>query len=298
MYFKDIESSLGHTPLIELQDLSPKKSVHILTKLEGQSTGGSGSVKDRVAYYMIKKAEDDGRLSKDNVLLEATSGNTGIALAWLGRKKGYRVTIIMPDSVSQERRDLIRLFGAELILTDGKKGVQGSIELVQKMAATDDRYLMTDQFSNPVNPLAHYETTGVEILNDFPYEKIDYLVAGIGTGGTITGVARRLEEKFPSVKVIGVEPPPDDSIQGLRCLEKYIPPVLDLSLITRRAFVTSSEAQMMTRRLLEAEGIFAGLSSGAAAFEAVRIANNIDEGNIIVILPDSGWKYLSLRLWE
>ena len=297
MYFKDIESSLGHTPLIELQNLSPKKKVRILAKLEGQNTGGSGSIKDRIAYYMIKKAEEEGRLKKNKTLLEATSGNTGIALAWLGQKQGYKVTIIMPDSTSQERRDLIRLYGAELILTEGKAGVEGSIELAQKMAASG-HYFLTDQFSNPANPLAHYETTGVEILNDFPYEKIDYLIAGIGTGGTITGVARRLREKFPAVKIIGVEPPPNDSIQGLRCLEKYVPLVLDLSLITRRAYVTSHEAKAATGELLKTEGIFAGLSSGAAVFEAMKIASEIEEGNIVVILPDSGWKYLSLKLWE
>ena len=297
MYFKNAIEALGHTPLVEMAKLSPNPKVHILAKLEGQNLGGSASIKDRIAKYMIDKAEQSGQLTKDKTIIEATSGNTGIALAWLGCKKGYKVTIVMPENMSQERQQLIKLFGAELILTKGANGVQGAIVTAFELAAQDSKYFMPDQFSNPANPLTHYETTGVEILDDFPYDRIDFLVTGIGTGGTIVGVAKRLREKYPHLKSIGVEPPPGDSIQGLRCLEDYIPPILDLSLVTKRVYVTSRQAAEATNQLLESEGIFAGLSSGAVAYQAIKIANEMDEGNIVAILPDGGWKYLSLDLW-
>ena len=297
MYYKNVIAALGHTPLVEMSQLSPKPKVHILAKLEGQNTGGSASIKDRIVKYMIDKAELSGELTKEKTIIEATSGNTGIALAWLGHKKGYNVTIVMPENMSQERQQLIKIFGAELILTNGANGVQGAIDAAFELAAQDSKYFMPDQFSNPDNPLTHYETTGVEILDDFPYDRIDFLIAGIGTGGTIVGVAKRLREKYPKLKAIGVEPPPGDSIQGLRCLEKYTPPILDLSLVTERVNVTSQQAAETTRQLLAKEGIFAGLSSGAVAYHAIKIANEMDEGNIIAILPDGGWKYLSLDFW-
>ena len=299
MYYRDIVAAIGHTPLVELTGSVPNRKVKILAKLEGLSVGGSGSVKDRVARYMIEEAEKSGRLTPDKILLEATSGNTGIALAWIGRKKVYRVTIVMPDSMSRERRQMLAVFGAELVLTDGALGMQGAIDIAGEMAARDGRYFMTDQFTNPANPLAHYETTGVEILEDFPYPRIDVLVAGLGTGGSITGISRRLREKFPEIKVIGFEPPPHDPIQGLRCMdESKIPPVLDLSLIDERPLVTSAEAAAATRNLLAKEAIFAGLSSGAAFHQALKTAAEMDEGNIVVILPDGGWKYLSLDCWN
>ena len=297
MYYKNVIEALGHTPLVEMSQLSPKPKVHILAKLEGQNLGGSASIKDRIAKYMIDRAELSGELTKEKTIIEATSGNTGIALAWLGHKKGYNVTIVMPENMSQERQQLIKIFGAELILTKGANGVQGAIDTAFELAAQDSKYFMPDQFSNPANPLTHYETTGVEILDDFPYDRIDFLIAGIGTGGTIVGVVKRLREKYPKLKAIGVEPPPGDSIQGLRCLEKYTPPILDLSLITERVHVTSQQAAETTRQLLAKEGIFAGLSSGAVAYHAIKIANEMDEGNIIAILPDGGWKYLSLDFW-
>ena len=299
MYFRNLVSALGHTPLVELSQISPNKKVKILAKMEGHSVGGSGSIKDRVARYMIEQAEQNGRLTREKIIIEATSGNTGIALAWLGRKQGYRVTIVMPDSMSVERRQLLRIFGAELILTDGALGMMGAIDKVSELAAKDTRYFMPDQFNNPANPLAHYQTTGVEILDDFPYDKIDALVVGIGTGGSITGISRRLKEKHPDIRVIGVEPPPGDAIQGLKCMdEQQIPPIVDLGLITERVKVTSRQAAAATRQLLDSEGIFAGLSSGAAVYQAVKVALEMEGGNIVVVLPDGGWKYLSLDCWD
>src|SRR4030042_1455584 len=297
MYHKNLSDAIGHTPLVELSNFTPKKSVKILAKLEGQNPGGSGSIKNRIAKYMIEKAEESGELTKDKTILEATSGNTGIALAWLGRLKGYKVTIVMPDSMSIERRQLMKLHGAELILTEGKYGVQRSIDTVNEMAASDSRYFKADQFANPANPLAHYETTGVEILEDNPYDRIDYLIAGIGTGGTLMGIARRLKETYPDIKIIGAEPPIGDPIQGLRCLEEYLPPIIDLKLINERALTTSDEAVSANRELLEKEGIFSGMSSGAVIYQAKKIASRIDEGCIVAVLADAGWKYLSMDLW-
>jgi len=297
MYFKNAIDAVGHTPLVEMAQMSPNKKVRILSKLEGQNLGGSASLKDRVAKYMIEKAEQSRGLTRDKIIIEATSGNTGIALAWLGHKLGYKVTIVMPDSMSLERQQLLEIYNAELILTKGAYGMEAAIDTAREMVAEDKRYYMPDQFSNPANPLAHYETTGVEIVNDFPYERIDVLIAGIGTGGTIVGVSRRLREKYPNIKVIGVEPPPDDSIQGLKCLGEEAPPFWDQSLITEKARVTSQQAAVVTKELLDKEGIFAGLSSGAVVHQAIKVASEMDEGNIVVVLADGGWKYLSLDFW-
>ena len=298
MYFKNIVDALGHTPLIELQQTSPTKKVKILVKLEGQNPGGSASIKDRVAKYMIEKAEQSGELTRDKTIVEATSGNTGIALAWLGRQKGYKVTIVMPDNMSMERRQLLKINGAELILTDGALGMGAAIAKAGEMAAKDKKYFMPDQFSNPANPLAHYETTAVEILDDFPYDRIDVLVAGLGTGGTIIGIAQRLREKYPNIKVIGLEPPPGDEIQGLKCLGEALPPFWDQSLITEKTRVTSQQAAEATSQMLQQEGIFTGLSSGAVVYQAVKTAREIGEGNIVAVLADAGWKYLSLDIWN
>jgi len=297
MYFENSIDAIGYTPLVELTRLSPNSKVKILAKLEGQNLGGSASIKDRIARYIIEKAEESGELTRDKTIIEATSGNTGIALAWLGYQKGYKVSIVMPDNMSQERQQLMRIYNAELILTPGAYGVKGAIDTVSELAAKNGRFFMADQFANPANPLAHYETTGVEILNDFPYDKIDVLIAGIGTGGTLVGITRRLREKFPDMKVFGVEPPPGDSIQGLRCLEDYVPPVLDLSLITERTVITSQQANETNRKLLEKEGIFAGPSSGAVIHQAINLAQQMKEGNIVAVLADGGWKYLSMDIW-
>ncbi|MBN2240088.1 MAG: cysteine synthase family protein [Dehalococcoidales bacterium] len=298
MYFKNISEALGHTPLVELKNLSPNENVKILAKLEGMNCGGSGSIKDRIAKYIIDKAEESGELTRDKTIIEATSGNTGIALAWMGRIRGYKVTIVMPDSMSIERRQLMKLNGAELILTDGKYGVQKSIETVNEMAAADSRYFKADQFSNPANPLTHYETTAVEIVEDNPYDNIDYLVAGIGTGGTLMGIAKRLKEVYPNIKIYGAEPPLGDPIQGLRCLDEYVPPIMDVKLLDNRALTPSNEANEANRLLLQKEGIFAGMSSGAVIYQSMEIAKQIDEGVIVAVLADAGWKYLSLDLWS
>jgi len=296
MYFKNAIDAIGHTPLVEMAQMSPNKKVKILAKLEGQNLGGSASIKDRVAKYMLQKAEQSGELTRDKVIIEATSGNTGISLAWLGHKQGYKVTIVMPDNMSLERQQLLKIFNAELILTKGAYGIKAAIDTAREMVAQDKKYFMPDQFSNPANPLAHYETTGAEIINDFPYDKIDVLIAGIGTGGTIIGISQRLKERYPNIKVIGVEPPPGDSIQGLKCLEEA-PPFWDLSLAIERTFVTSQRAAVVTRQLLDKEGIFAGLSSGAVVHQAIKVAKEMEEGNIVVVLADGGWKYLSLDFW-
>jgi cysteine synthase len=297
MYFKNIIEATGHTPLVEMGQMSPNKKVKILGKLEGQNLGGSASIKDRIAKYMLEKAEQSGELTKDKTIIEATSGNTGIALAWLGRKKGYKVKSVMPDSMSQERQQLLRIFGAELVLTKGAYGMPAAIDKARELAAQSKSYFMPDQFTNPANPLAHYLTTAVEIIDQFPYDKIDVLVAGIGTGGTIMGISRRLREKYPDIRIIGVEPPPGDSIQGLKCLGENLPPFWDSTLITDKARVTGQEAAIATMQLLEKEGIFAGLSSGAAVYQAVKTASEMEKGNIVAILADGGWKYLSLDIW-
>ena len=289
----NIIEAIGHTPLVEIGRMSPKKEVRIFAKLEGQNLGGSASVKDRIAKYMIERAEKSGQLIPEKTILEATSGNTGIALAMIGRRKGYKVKVVMPDSVSLERRQLLDLYGAEIVLTKG--GVSQAIEVAREIAARDNSYFVPDQFSNPANPLAHYETTGAEILEDLPELKIDVLVAGIGTGGTIMGAGKRLKEHNPSIKLIGVEPPPNDPIQGLRCLaEGFVPPIMDLSLLDEMVTVTSQEAGLAADELLTREGIFAGISSGAVIHLALKIAQRTDSGNIVVVLPDGGWKYLSM----
>jgi len=203
----------------------------------------------------------------------------------------------MPDNMSLERQQLLKIYDAELILTKGAYGMKAAIDTARELVARDKKYFMPDQFSNPANPLAHYETTGAELINDFPYDKIDVLIIGIGTGGTIVGISQRLKERYPNIRVIGVEPPLDDSIQGLKCLGEEAPPFWDSSLITERTLVTSQQAAVATKQLLYREGIFAGLSSGAVTHQAIKVANEIKEGNIVVVLADGGWKYLSLDFW-
>jgi len=284
-------SAIGDTPVVELERLSPTPGVRIFAKLEGANP--SGSVKDRVAKYLIEEFE--GRADRDYILLEPTSGNTGIALAMLGRAKGYNVVAVMPSNVSPERRKLLEIFGARIIDSPPEKGTNGAIEVARELDA-DPRYWILNQYANEANPRAHYETTGPEILRDVP--DVDVFVAGLGTGGTLTGVGRRLKEVRPHVKIVAAEPLPGDLVQGLRSLDEgFVPPVFDRSILDAKYLVSSEDAISMMRRLAREEGIFAGVSSGAIVAAAVRYAERLEQGTIVALLPDGGWKYLSGNLW-
>ena len=291
----DILDAIGNTPLVELPRMSPKNGIRIFAKLEG--TNPTGSLKDRIVKYMLEQAERSGELTKDKTILEPTSGNTGIALAMIGRRKGYKVKVVIPENATPERRQLLEIFGAELIYSDGTKGSNGAIELAQKLVAQDPTLYMPFQYGNPANPMAHYETTGVEILNDVP--DVDVFVAGLGTGGTLMGVGRRLKEHNPKTRVIAVEPHPGDLVQGLRSLDEgFIPPILDTTLLDGKIMVDSRCAFAATKDLTNKEGIFAGVSSGAVVHVAIRMAHRMEKGNIVVILCDTGWKYISLGVWH
>jgi cysteine synthase B len=291
---RDILDTIGGTPMVEIERMSPKRDVHIFAKLEGNNP--TGSLKDRIAKYMIERAEAEGTLTHDKVILEPTSGNTGIALAFIARRKGYRIKVVMPENVSVERVQLLQAYGAEIVFSDGSKGTNGAILVAEEMAAKDDTYFMPYQYGNDANPRAHYETTGREILEDLP--EVDVFVAGLGTGGTLMGVGRRLKEYNPQIKVVAVVPHPEDAIQGLRSLEEgFIPPILDLSLLDSRIMVESNEAFRVTKELMQKEGIFAGISSGAVVCCATRLAERMEKGNIVCLLADGGWKYLSTSLW-
>jgi cysteine synthase B len=295
MRFANIVESIGHTPLVELQRFSPQEGVRIFAKLEGYNP--TGSVKDRIAKYLIEDAEQKGKIGpgSDTILLEPTSGNTGIGLAMIALVKGYRLKVVMPDNVSEERIQLLELFGAEIELTDGALGSNGSIARAQELAE-DPRYHMMYQYGNPANPLAHYETTAPEIIADLP--EVDVFVAGLGTGGTLMGVGRRLKEHNPNVQIVAAEPHPEDTVSGLRSLDHgFIPPILDLELLDRKIVVRNADALQTTRELVRREGIFAGLSGGAALAVALRVAGQMDRGTIVVLLADGGWKYLSTGLY-
>ena len=291
---RDILDTIGNTPMVEIERMSPKSDVHIFAKLEGSNP--TGSLKDRIAKYMIEQAEADGSLTHEKIILEPTSGNTGIALAFIARRKGYRVKVVMPENVSVERAQLLEAYGAEIVFSDGSQGTNGAIVVAEDMASKDDAYFMPYQYGNEANPRAHYETTGKEILDELP--DVDIFVAGLGTGGTLMGVGRRLKEHNPAINVVAVVPHPEDAIQGLRSLEEgFIPPILDLSLLDRRIMVESSEAFRVTRDLMRLEGIFAGISSGSVVCCAMRLAERMEKGNIVCLLADGGWKYLSTSLW-
>ncbi len=295
MLYANILDAIGNTPLVELPHTSPNPNVTIYAKLEGQNP--SGSVKDRCAKYMIDAAERDGLLSPDKIILEPTSGNTGIALAMIGRVKGYQVMVVIPESVSEERSQLLRAYGAEIVYSEGLKGTNGSIAVAQQMVAeAPQRFYMPYQYGNEANPRAHYETTGPEIVRDLP--DVDVFVAGLGTGGTLTGTGRFLKEYNPNIKIIATVPHPGDLVQGLRSLEEgFIPPVLDESVLDGRVVVDSRTAFAATKELTQKEGIFAGISCGAAVKTAQRIAGRMERGKIVVLLADGGWKYLSTALW-
>ena len=295
MLYANILDAIGNTPLVELPHTSPNPNVKIYAKLEGQNP--SGSVKDRCAKYMIDAAERAGLLSDDKIILEPTSGNTGIALAMIGRVKGYQVMVVIPESVSEERSQLLRAYGAEIVYSEGLKGTNGSIAVAQQMVAeAPQRFFMPYQYGNEANPRAHYETTGPEIARDLP--DVDVFVAGLGTGGTLTGTGRYLKEYNPKIKIIATVPHPGDLVQGLRSLEEgFIPPVLDESVLDGRVVVDSRTAFAATKELTQKEGIFAGISCGAAVKTAQRIAGRMESGKIVVLLADGGWKYLSTALW-
>jgi cysteine synthase len=292
---RSILDAIGNTPMVLLRHLSPNPRVRIFAKLEGQNP--SGSLKDRIAKYMVEQAEAQGLLTPDKTVLEATSGNTGIALAMVCKVKGYAMVAVMPESVSPERVHLLRAYGAEVVFTPGNLGTNYAILVAQEMAAREpQRYFMPNQYANEANPRAHYETTGVEILEALP--EVDVFIAGLGTGGTLMGVGRRLKEANPKVKVIAAAPDPEETIEGLRRLEDgFVPPILDLSLLDGRIMVKSREAFATTKELMEKEGIFAGVSSGAVVAVAKRIASRMERGNIVCLCADGGWKYLSTSLW-
>ena len=293
--YKGILATIGNTPVVELQNMSPKASVRIFAKLEGHNP--TGSVKDRIALKMIDQAEQDGELSKNRTILEPTSGNTGISLAMVGGLKGYKVSVVMPENVSVERSQLLEAYGAEIIPSDGSRGTNGSIEVAKALVEKNPHdYLMLYQYGNSGNPDAHYETTGQEIVEALP--GIDMFVAGLGTGGTLMGVGRRLKEHNPGVKIVAVAPEPEDFISGLRDLEEgFIPPILDLSLLDSRMLVSSFQAFSTTKDLLHQEGIFAGISSGSVVYGAIKQAERMESGDIVCLLADGGWKYLSTSLW-
>jgi cysteine synthase len=294
MRYGSILDTIGNTPLVELKSFSPRPGVQIFAKLEGFNP--SGSVKDRIAKMMVEEAEADGKIKPGSVLLEPTSGNTGIALAMIARVKGYPFTAVMPDNVTQERRQMLELYGAQIIYSDGALGSNGAVKLAQELASTDDRYVMLYQYGNDANPRAHYEGTAVEIINDLP--DVDVFVAGLGTGGTLTGNARRLKEHNPAIKIVAAEPLQGDGVQGLRSLEDgFVPPVFDQSLLDAKVLVSSRDSIRRTRQLKDQEGIFAGPSCGAALHAALRVASTMERGKIVVILSDGGWKYLSEDLW-
>jgi len=289
----DILDAIGNTRLVGIPRMSPKPSVRLWAKLEGDNP--TGSLKDRIAKKMIEVAEASGDLTPEKIILEATSGNTGISLAMVARRKGYRLTVVLPDNASEERVRLLELFGAEIVFSPGEKGTNGAIEVANAMAR-DDRYLLTFQYGNPANPLAHYEGTGEEIVRDLP--QVTHFVAGLGTGGTLTGCGRRLKEHNPDVKVIAAEPELGELVYGLRSLDEgFIPPILDESVLDRKFLVDSSEALRTTRELVVREGVFAGISSGAVIHVAQRIAADLEEGDVVCLLADGGWKYLSTNAW-
>jgi len=292
--FDSIETAIGHTPLVELPALSPRPGIRLLAKLEGLNP--SGSVKDRIARALLADLEASGRLGPGTTILEATSGNTGIAMAMLARRRGHPLTVVLPDNVTQERRQLLTLYGAEIIESPGELGSNGSIALARRLAANDGRYVMADQYANAANPRAHYETTGPEILAACP--EIDVFVAGLGTGGTLMGVGRRLREANPAVRLIAAEPLPGEQVQGLRSLaDGFVPEILDPTLLDGRFLVSSTDAIRGLRALLEREGILGGVSSGAVLVAARRVAATMERGTIVLLLADGGWKYLSDGLW-
>jgi len=289
--YASVAEEVGNTPLVELPTLSPKHPcVRVFVKLEGRNP--TGSVKDRVAKWMIDGAEAEGAIAPGQVVLEPTSGNTGISLAMICRRAGYPLKVVMPDNVTEERTQLLQMFGAEIVYSEGAKGSNGAVELALEMADKDPSYFMPYQYGNEANPRSHYEGTAPEILEEL--DEVTMFVAGLGTGGTLMGCARRFKEHDPDVKIVAAEPMQGELVQGLRSLDDgFIPPIIDLSLLDRKIMVSNRDAIIWTKRLLRDEGLFAGVSTGAIAAIAIRVAEELDEGNVVFVSPDDGWKYLS-----
>jgi cysteine synthase len=286
---------VGSTPLIELSRLAPKPSVRLYAKLEGQNP--SGSIKDRVAKSMLDAAEASGELEPGRRLLEPTSGNTGIALALQARLRGYPLTCVVPANVTAERRRLLELYGADIVDSPAEEGSNGAVRQALELAEREPAYFMPFQYANDANPRAHYEGTGAEIATAL--DRVDVLVAGLGTGGTLMGAGDRLRESFPDVVVAAAEPLPGDEVMGLRSLEDgYVPPILDVGKLDRKLLVTNAEAVAGLRLLLDREALLGGVSSGAVIHAALRLAEELDEGVIACVLADGGWKYLSADFWD
>jgi cysteine synthase B len=291
--FGDVVESIGNTPLVELKRLSPKEEVRIYAKLEGHNP--TGSVKDRVARSMIEKAEAEGAIESGQTILEPTSGNTGIALAMICRRKGYPLQVVMPDNVTEERTQLLRMYGAEIVYSEGAKGSNGAVEVALELAEQPG-FFMPYQYGNEANPLAHYNGTAVEILEEL--DSVAAFVGGLGTGGTLMGNGRRLKEADPETLVVAAEPMQGELVQGLRSLDDgFIPPIIDINLLDRKIMVSNRDAIVWTKKLLEEEGVFAGVSGGAVARVAARIAGELDSGNVVFLIPDDGWKYLSSGIY-
>ncbi len=283
---------VGNTPLVELRSVG---DVQVYAKLEGQNP--TGSIKDRIAKAMIEAAEASGELEPGRELLEPTSGNTGISLALVAKLKGYPLTCVMPENATEERKRLLRLYGANIVYSPGAEGSNGAVRHALELAEREPRYFMPFQYANEANPRAHYEGTGVEIAEAL--DRIDVLVAGLGTGGTLMGTGERLRESFPDVVIAAAEPLPGDPVMGLRSLEDgYVPPILDVSKLDRKVLVSNEESVREVRRLLDEEGIFAGVSAGAVGHVARKLAEELDEGVVVAVLADAGWKYLSADFWE
>jgi cysteine synthase B len=286
---------VGSTPLVELSRLAPKPSVRLYAKLEGQNP--TGSIKDRIARAMVEAAETSGALEPGQRILEPTSGNTGISLALVAKLRGHPLTCVMPANVTEERRRLLRLYGAEIVDSPPEEGSNGAVRLALELAEEDPSLFMPFQYGNDANPRAHYEGTGAEIADAL--DRVDVLVAGLGTGGTLMGTGARLRESFPGLVVAAAEPLPGDPVMGLRSLDEgYVPPILDVSKLDRKLLISNEEAVIGLRLLLRREGIFGGVSSGAVIQAALRIADELDEGDVVCVLADGGWKYLSAEFWE
>jgi cysteine synthase B len=289
--------AIGNTPLIEIRNLNPYPAIRIFAKFEGCNPGGS--IKDRTALYMIQAAELSGKLTREKIIIEPTSGNTGISLAMIGASKGYHVRLVMPGCVSVERRRIIEAFGAEVILTPSEEGTDGAIRRTwQLVEENPEQYYMPDQFSNPANILAHYETTGPEIYRELG-GNLDCFVAGMGTTGTLMGVGRFLKEKNPDIQIIGIEPEPGHAIQGLKNMEEAIvPQIYNAHLLDKKIRIGDEEAYTMARNIATCEGIFTGMSSGAALAGVLKVAASFESGTIVTIFPDGGDRYLSTTLFR